>query len=171
MKMNWKYEHFLKDKYIHEILVADDGSRIAFIVDDYLFSDSKELVLFETEADCCSETYLYEINSADVLRDKVEDSPRKILLVETKDTEIFSDNLDRTTTYCITFHTNAGRCDVIFRNEDNGYYGGSLRYLSMNNLDNYKKYYNVIYDIKNRIGFKEVVSDWKLDEKKASKGE
>lgn len=89
------------------------------------FVTDKGPVEWEVDADCCSNTWIehadFELCRGKVL--KVEDAelPREWYVKHPGPEE-----QDHLQTYGITIQTEAGTGTIDFRNESNGYYGGSL---------------------------------------------
>ena len=149
----WQYSYLFEKRYIEEIYVHESGEWISF---DLL----NEKYLFGAGGDCCSQSYIYEINGWDALKDETIISVEEKELGEV-DSEFSLDDCCKA--YCITFCTTKGRCDVIFRNESNGFYGGDLWWVDLNCTARLETQY--VKDHLNRVGYKEITSnDWKIDE-------
>ncbi len=118
--MNYKNEQIIVGKTIHEVWIKKDGSYLVLVGDVPFF--------FYSDGDCCSHTWIHEINGRDALRGSA------VTAVENKGIELPGDIDDRDNceciqSYCMTITTAKGRCDIIYRNESNGYYGGDLEYI------------------------------------------
>lgn len=83
---------------------------------------------YRAEGDCCSSTWFESIDNPENLIDS------EIIGIEQKEyTSDRDDSLDYqevvTQTYGYTLKTNRGHTDIVFRNESNGYYGGTCEYM------------------------------------------
>jgi hypothetical protein len=116
MKQNDR-DSILVGKTILEIYRSDDSERLKFVTDA---GD----VFFETDADCCSETWVEEILNADLLIGK--------RVVKCEDIEgalpTYPDSgrQEEDETYGWRIDSDGGTAQVIYRNASNGFYGGSL---------------------------------------------
>lgn len=148
--MKWKWSKSLENKYIRNIQVSADGDYIIFFCD-------KDSVMFEAEADCCSKSYIYEINGRLAL---TGEPVKEVLSKDLGSGDIKTeDENDCVQSYCITLVTSKGRCDIVFRNESNGYYGGSLEQVKSN--DDGRTWTS--RNFKENPGFKNVEADsWTL---------
>jgi hypothetical protein len=104
----------------------------------------KGITIFETEGDCCSETWFADIIGVDQLID------RTILSALLVDMDV-PDRIDSRSRqesdqfYCLKLTTEWGVADIIFRNSSNGYYGGNL---------------NIIDELPGGIEMIKIVSDY-----------
>ena len=83
-------------------------------------------VILETYGDCCSFTWIESIDAPDALKGTVQD-------VEEIDMPNLGNidgqrhqGVDQVSYYGLKITTNKGRCVIDYRNDSNGYYGGSL---------------------------------------------
>ena len=106
----------LVDKVIRLLKVNDDQSVLVFDTDD-------GAIVYETEGDCCSETWFSDIlNISNIINETVI-AVRKLELPDVED-DRSRQEYDRV--YGFALDTKKGSCEVIFRNSSNGYYGGSI---------------------------------------------
>ena len=93
------------------------------------FTTDKGIFLYNTEGDCCSETWFYHLLGVDCLLG------HKIVSVqdtEPDDSHINDDGKSRQEwdeIYGIKITSDIGYMDIEFRNSSNGYYGGHLEYI------------------------------------------
>lgn len=109
--------------------IVAPGARIkAFLIDDQdqsymtIRTDQGD-VSFATEGDCCSETWFADLIGVE----NVLEQP----VIRVEQLELPTPDDDRTRqevdeAYGFAIITANGRCDVIYRNSSNGYYGGSI---------------------------------------------
>lgn len=85
--------------------------------------------------DCCSTSWFESINNMDNLLDEyiigIEEKPERT--AESSGKSPHEDNC--IVVYGYTFKTRKGYCDIEFRNESNGYYGGRCNYLPGAEID------------------------------------
>lgn len=131
-------------KTIKDIWIDSEGEYIVFEGDRPYF--------FFVEGGCCSSTWIHEINGRDALHEA------EINNVEVKGIDLPGDIYDRDEcevleSYCLTLITKKGHCDIIYRNESNGYYGGYLTYLDFGSgrygLDEHEEIENAFKEKKN----------------------
>lgn len=103
-------------KKIEAVFVSDDDQLL------YLQTGPTEAIKFQAEGDCCSSSYFNDINGISVLLGgtiaKIED------IANARDDIRDSEWGDLTQFYGVKIVTDKGYCDIIYRNESNGYYGG-----------------------------------------------
>jgi hypothetical protein len=106
-------------KRVLELWVNEGEAQLYLVTDDGVF----ETV---TYADCCSETWFADITGVAALLGGVV--AKADVLAEQLGTDVEDgrtrQEYDEVYGYQIT--TNQGRCDIVFRNSSNGYYGGSF---------------------------------------------
>ena len=84
------------------------------------------VIAYETEADCCSESWFADVLGVDALLG------HRVLAVATNelpdgyDTSSERSRQQHDECHGHTITTNAGRTSIVFRNSSNGYYGGWL---------------------------------------------
>lgn len=106
----------LMGKLIRSVKVNDDQSVLVFDTDD-------GAIVYETEADCCSETWFSDIlNISNIANERII-VVRKLELPDAEDNRSRQE-YDRV--YGFALDTKKGSCEVIFRNSSNGYYGGCI---------------------------------------------
>lgn len=121
----------LVGKTIKELYVNEDQSLLKFV------TDQGELI-YETEGDCCSETWFADIIFnwkffQTPVTDVTElDVPAWLDRLITKDgrtrqefDQAYGYNVKADSTNTMYYSGNGTSCDIIFRNSSNGYYGGS----------------------------------------------
>jgi len=151
--MSYMYQKTLIGKTIKDVWISNEGDYLVFDFDGYA------PYYFYVESECCSSTWIHEINGRDALRDA------EINSVESKDIELpddknDKDNEDSLESYCLTLTTRKGRCDIIYRNQSNGYYGGDLTYLDWES-DQYglEDHEHIKEEFKDKSNFKKVEND------------
>ena len=107
-------------KKILKIELNDNNNIMIFTLEDF----SK--VGYQAEGDCCSSSWFNGINGVqNLLGAEVLDYVTKVEREE-NDGEIRY--------YGFTLMTSKGSCDIDFRNDSNGYYGGSCEYMGKTNI-------------------------------------
>jgi len=112
-------------KTINHVMLDQNGQHVIVFVDvDYLNS----VWAFIAKGGCCSETWFSDIIGIDALLGHTVTGVEELELpnYNTRDGRC-RQRSDKVYGYKLT--TEAGVCDVIFRNSSNGYYGGSVRQL------------------------------------------
>ena len=104
---------FLVGKTLTDVKVATDKKAIRFTVDG-------EFVVAKCEADCCSETWIESLELP------AGGLPAKVLAVEDLDLPAKYGEYDLLQFYGLKLTTDKGDLVLDYRNESNGYYGGSL---------------------------------------------
>lgn len=85
------------------------------------------LVHFETEGDCCSESWFAELLQVDqLLGHRVIDAYSTNMADISTNPEDGNSRQEVDSIYSFQLATTGGECTVIFRNSSNGYYGGVL---------------------------------------------
>lgn len=109
----------LKGRKILSYKLEEEGGRLTFVTD-------KGEIVYETMGDCCSYSFFSDITGIDnllgqVVNDVVE--RKEWSDEETKKAEAQGD-YDSLSLYGYLIKTDKGTCDIEFRNDSNGYYGG-----------------------------------------------
>ena len=112
----------LLEEIVNKIYVSRGEEYIRFEREWYN-NESRIIATYETDADCCSETWFADIIGVDSLLGQEVIGIEKIPYWEPKDDRTRQD-LD--TAYGYKLKTEKGITDIIFRNSSNGYYGGSI---------------------------------------------
>ena len=107
-------------------LWLDDGeSCLGFELERDAANCSESCAVWETEGDCCSESWFSDIVNPQALFGAV------VLAVECIEMEQIGYSVEDgrcrqevDTAYGYKITTNKGWCDIVFRNSSNGYYGG-----------------------------------------------
>jgi hypothetical protein len=109
----------LIDKEINAILINEDKTILHFI------TKSGDEYSYYTNGECCSNSWYEHFNGLNYIL------KNKILYVENIGVgEIKNSDYDLTQIYCINLKTEKGICSIEFRNESNGFYGGSIELLA-----------------------------------------
>lgn len=105
-------------KIVSQLWINDEESVLLFMHPDGGWT------AYETEGDCCSETWFADINGVSVLIGAT--------VVSAVDVEM--DNVDDGRTrqeedefYGVKLTTDKGFVDIVYRNSSNGYYGGNIK--------------------------------------------
>jgi hypothetical protein len=123
----------LRGHRIKNVFVERDGTYIMFE------TDTKQKFVYSAYGDCCSRTWVERVAGLDALRGEV------VTAVEERElphpTPI-PDCYESLAVYCNVLKTLKGECEIEYRNDSNGYYGGSLE------LDSYpahevRKWYRI----------------------------
>lgn len=112
--------HCLLNQTIVAILVADDGDAIKFVL-----ADGREVIAI-CDGDCCSSTWIEEVNDPEAalgLVTKAEDIELPEEFQQATKTTYSEDEMKY---YGFAIETPRGRCLIAYRNSSNGYYGGRL---------------------------------------------
>ena len=105
-------------KKINRLSISEGEKILAFDTD-------QGVVAFETDADCCSETWFADLVGVHAL---IGGTVSKTEEIELSDYNV-NDGRGRQEEDCaygFKVVTDKGVCDIIFRNSSNGYYGGSI---------------------------------------------
>lgn len=103
-------------KTIKQVAISKDKSEITFT-----FAEGEPLTL-EAYGDCCSHTYIESIDVPDNLLGVV----RRVENVDMPEPRLEKDDFDVTDFYGLRIVTDKGHAIIDYRNDNNGYYGGSL---------------------------------------------
>lgn len=126
------------------------------------FTTNEGIFIYETEGDCCSESWFADIIGVQNLLNS------KIISVELVEREAIDNDSgytryapknynvndgrgrqDYDSVYAYKFITNKGYSDIIFRNSSNGYYGGWLNYITELPKKKYIKFKEILDDYPN----------------------
>lgn len=123
----------LVGRAVREMFVNEDQSLLKFTLDD-----GEEFLIYETEGDCCSETWFADIifgyrffgsKIEEVIELEVPDWVCNLLTndgrTRQESDQVYGYQLEFTSSNGSLYGSNRSNCDVIFRNSSNGYYGGS----------------------------------------------
>jgi hypothetical protein len=110
---------FMPGRMVTKLEVGDDGNYLRFTFDDHRVAE------FVAYGDCCSHTWVNDLNGVDALLGYL------IVSCVTKemdkpDEDEDEDDGDVVQHYGYTITTQKGYFDLLFRTSSNGYYGGSL---------------------------------------------
>ena len=101
---------------VKQVAISKDKSEITFT-----FTEGEPLVL-EAYGDCCSHTYIEGIDTPDNLLGVV----RSVEHVDMPEPRKEKDDCEVTDYYGMRIVTDKGHAVIDYRNDNNGYYGGSL---------------------------------------------
>jgi hypothetical protein len=98
----------------------------------FLFDNEGRVHAFFTDGDCCSQSWVENIEFQGTvlgrpLREITNEDDLPVFKKVNEHKEGF-DDYSQLLDYSTTFHTEGGALKVEYRNESNGYYGGSLEY-------------------------------------------
>ncbi len=110
-------ENPLLGKTISEVYQTDDQHGLKFIL-----SDGTE-VIAKTDADCCSHTWIENVENPEALIGSPVTLVENLNLRPNQQDGEYGDLIQF---YGCKINTSKGTCVIDFRNESNGYYGGSL---------------------------------------------
>jgi len=132
---------FLLNKKVEIYLNTHNDYTIIFRADNINY-------LFQLESECCSESWFSDIDNPEVLNGySVTD-----IIMRNLDSYNIYDGRTRQVydmVYGYSLVTGMGYCDIIFRNSSNGYYGGSMEYVT------------TLSDEELNNSYKQITSDWK----------
>lgn len=111
----------LLETRIERVYVSDSQEHIVFV---HWVGPPPKVTAYETEADCCSETWFADIVGLHNLLHQVVMGVSVLEVKLPEDDKRTRQEYDEAYGYRLT--TAKGDCDFIFRNSSNGYYGGSL---------------------------------------------
>lgn len=87
------------------------------------FDTDNGTILWETDADCCSETWFADLIGYAHLRGQ---TVTRVVEVDLPHEDGGRTRQEHDMIFGIDLYTSAGVCSLIFRNSSNGYYGGSV---------------------------------------------
>lgn len=109
----------LTGRTVTGLSVGPDEAFLVFHLDDFFVPN----VVWDTDADCCSETWFADvINLAALLNHPVLSVTQEFI----DDPDCTRSRQEHDVVGAITITTLAGDCRVEWRNSSNGYYGGSV---------------------------------------------
>ncbi len=120
-------QHVLIDKRIVKVWLADDQQAIKFDV------EGGEPIIARADGDCCSHSWIESLDAPDALLgvvQSVEDLPMPDLGNGKEQTYTKESDGESIAYYGCKITTERGACVIDYRNESNGYYGGSLSWPS-----------------------------------------
>lgn len=107
-------------KRVLEIRINQVGDQLA------LLTDQDETLWVVATSDCCSESFFNDVlGIRNLIGEEITKVEERELPHLTYDDPVTD---DRTLFYSLVISTRIGYCDIIFRNESNGYYTGSFAY-------------------------------------------
>lgn len=106
----------LVGKRVSELYVSDAEGSLQFISDTGAY-------VFEVDGDCCSQSWFADITGVDALLGHVVTGVESVTMGDVNDGRSRQE-VDEL--YKVTITTDAGRCDILWRNSSNGFYGGSM---------------------------------------------
>lgn len=110
-------KHCLIGKVVTAVHLADDNMAIKFDVAD------GEPIIARTDGDCCSHTWIENVENVEALIGAAVLSVRNIDMPEAPPRD---NDYDVIAYYGCGIATAKGECILDYRNSSNGYYGGSL---------------------------------------------
>lgn len=120
----------LLETRIERVYVSDSQEHIVFV---HWVGPPPEVTAYQTEADCCSETWFADIIGLHNLLGQTVTGVRVLQVEIPEDDNRSRQDYDEAYGYRLT--TAKGDCDFIFRNSSNGYYGGSLELVKPERLE------------------------------------
>lgn len=107
---------------VESLSITDDHTKLALKLKDL----DTEIVL-EAYGGCCSRSWIEHISGIDALIDSEIYSVEDVYLADVPLIGLPStENVDQVTYYATKIHTSKGVFQIDYRNDSNGYYGGSL---------------------------------------------
>lgn len=109
---------------VQALFMRPEGETLYFLTGN----SEKEYIAFDVEGDCCSSSYFHEITGIDALLGGKVIRFNEINMPESLEKEYDAaynpQYKDVISFYGLSIVTDKGYCNIIFRNESNGYYGG-----------------------------------------------
>ena len=124
--------NILIGKTIKLMQIAEDKMAMRFLT-----SDDKEIIM-KVDADCCSHTWIEDVNNL---------SSYPFLVTDVQDLELNTEADTRDgelAFYGCKISTNKGDIVIDYRNESNGYYGGNIAW-PKEGFDAYDYFYGGVY--------------------------
>jgi hypothetical protein len=109
-------------KTITGLFVNEDQSALMFTHPD------NEKTCYETEADCCSETWFADITGVGALLDSTVLEVEEVKLPSDLEDQDKRTRQEYDEFYGVKLKTTRGHVDIVYRNSSNGYYGGEIEY-------------------------------------------
>lgn len=110
------------DKLVGKIVLSLSVSHDQWFL---VFDTDEGRITYQTEGDCCSETWFADIVGVKAL---LGEQVRKVEWVDPENYNVQDGRgrQEHDQAYGVKLFTDKGICDIIFRNSSNGYYGGSI---------------------------------------------
>jgi hypothetical protein len=99
---------------VTELRVEPGEAKLALVT-------NRGVCVLDTEGDCCSETWFADVLGVSHLLGK---PVRKVEIMDLPVPEDTRTRQESDVAYGIRLTTDAGVCDIVYRNSSNGYYGG-----------------------------------------------
>lgn len=99
--------------------------------------------------DCCSESWWADITGFDALRGHMVTKAEEVVMPAPEDGR---SRQDEDEAYSVVLTTTGGRCEMVFRNSSNGYYGGWIESVRVDSHDESQA--------DTFAGYREITSDW-----------
>jgi len=122
-------KHILLNKIITDMKIASDKMALLFIL-------GEEEIIARADADCCSHTWIENVELP------VNGFPAKVISVTNLNLPDSGD--PELAFYGLKIQTDKGDIIIDYRNESNGYYGGDLVWPSVDE-DDYSHFYGGVY--------------------------
>lgn len=113
-------QNVLIGKTIMAVYLAEDKLAFRFDV------EGQEPIVVRCDADCCSQTWIEHVENPEVLIGAPVFSVENIDLPDEQGAHPEDAKRECVTYYGLKITTTKGTCTLDYRNESNGYYGGSL---------------------------------------------
>ena len=107
----------LVGKKIYHIFVEPDGGRIQF------YTDAGNPITYRADGDCCSRTWVERVSNAEAL---IGQTVLKAECRNLPEPNPQPEKYECLAVYGEALYTDKGVCEIEYRNDSNGYYGGSL---------------------------------------------
>lgn len=108
-------------KTINGIFINEDQSIL-------IFDTNEGDVTYQTESECCSETWFADITGVDAL---IGGTVQNATEVEMESVVDGRTRQEEDEFYGVKIFTNKGYSSIVYRNSSNGYYGGEIRLRQM----------------------------------------
>lgn len=108
-------------KIVHAVFISEDGGAIRFDL-----NGGDETIIARADGDCCSHSWIEEIQGVEQLLGSPVVSVEDVTLREPEDKTAGPEYGDYTQFYGCKITTQKGYAMIDYRNNSNGYYGGSL---------------------------------------------
>ena len=102
------------------------------------FSEDNAQLIYQSYADCCSESWIESIEGVNSLLNNKINSVTKIESNNITKNWVPNPPTQFLLAFAYELKTDKGCCIIEFRNESNGYYGGDLEFMGNVDLDNRK---------------------------------
>ena len=108
-------------KTINKIFTNDDQSVL-------VFETSEGDVIYQTEGDCCSETWFADVTGVDALIGGTVQNAEDIEMETVVDGRTRQEEDEF---YGVKIVTDKGHSSIVYRNSSNGYYGGNINHVQI----------------------------------------